>query len=255
MSTELDRSARGRAPRTGAPRRDRDDPARPTARRRGPGAGRRGGRLPLRRPSRRRRARRRPLADGARARGRGLGRGRRPRRHPRRAGRSRRVLLRAVVRPLPAVPRWTDDPLRDRGREHGARHADGRHLAAARLCGRHAAARADGRVLRRALRDRRGVRRADSRRTAALAGGAARLRGRDRGRGGAQRRPGPDRRDRLRHRVRRGGPAGDRRARAVGRLADHRRRSRRRRSSSSHVPVARPTGCSRARTRRARYGG
>ena len=32
---------------------------------------------------------------------------------------------------MPAVPRWTDDPVRDRGREHGARHADGRH---ARVC-------------------------------------------------------------------------------------------------------------------------
>ena len=51
-----------------------------------------------------------------------------------------------------------------------------------------------------------------------------------------------DRRDRLRHRVRRRRPAGHRGTRAVRRLADHRRRSRRRRSSSSHVRAARPTG-------------
>ena len=71
-----------------------------------------------------------PMVLGPR--GRGRRRGGRAGREARATRRSRRLLLRAVVRALRAMPRRTHHPVRRRRREHGARHADGRHIAPAR---------------------------------------------------------------------------------------------------------------------------
>ena len=173
-----------------------------------------------------------------------------------RGGRPGRVLLRPAV---PVVRRVRGGPLQPlrgrRGARVGGDDARRHDPAAPRRRPRHPPLQLRL-VLRRALRRARRERRPDPARAAAVAGGAARLRGRHRLRCGAQRRARRARRERVRDRLRRDRPADRRRGADGGRRADRRGRPRRREARPRARAAARRTPSTRRvedpRRRRAR---